>query len=87
MKHFVLSLKVYIEKFDNNDFSIWQLKMYGASIVQGRNKERGKLGKNICNYCHKEGHWKVDCPKLKGNKKPFDKSFASVEANIAEEVM
>ena len=57
----------------------------GALVVQGRNKERGKLGKNTCSYCYKEGHWKVDCPKLKGKKKSFDKSFASVDANIAED--
>ncbi|KAB2626590.1 phosphatidylinositol 4-kinase alpha 1-like [Pyrus ussuriensis x Pyrus communis] len=78
MKPSVSLVKVDIEKFDSNDFGIWQLKMR-------RNKERSKLGKNICSYCYKEGHWKVDCPKLKGKKKPFDKSFASVNANIAED--
>ncbi|KAB2602240.1 phosphatidylinositol 4-kinase alpha 1-like [Pyrus ussuriensis x Pyrus communis] len=85
MKPSVSSVKVDIEKFDGNDFCIWQLKIYGALVVQGRNKEGGKLGKNTCSYCYKEGHWKVDCPKLKGKKKAFDKSFASVEANIAED--
>ncbi|CAN6552073.1 unnamed protein product [Malus baccata var. baccata] len=82
MKPSVSSVKVDIEKFDGNDFGIWQLKM--LLVVQGRNKEMSKLGKNICSYCYKEGHWKVDCPKLKGKKKLFDKSFASVDANIAE---
>ncbi|KAM0985898.1 hypothetical protein ACFX2C_013128 [Malus domestica] len=57
----------------------------GVLVVQGRNKERSKLGKNTCSYCYKDGHWKVDCPKLKGKKKLFDKSFASVDANIAED--
>ncbi|TQE03605.1 hypothetical protein C1H46_010736 [Malus baccata] len=57
----------------------------GALVVQGMNKEMSKLGKNICSYCYKEGHWKVDCLKLKGKKKLFDKFFASVDANIAED--
>ncbi|RXH67384.1 hypothetical protein DVH24_027531 [Malus domestica] len=83
MKPSVSSVKVDIEKFDGNDFGIWQLKMR-ALVVQGRNKERSKLGKNTYSYCYKEGHWKVNCPKLKGKKKSFDKSFASVDANIAE---
>ncbi|KAB2597784.1 phosphatidylinositol 4-kinase alpha 1-like [Pyrus ussuriensis x Pyrus communis] len=79
MKPSMSSVKVDIEKFGSNDFGIWQLKMCAL------NKERSKLGKNTCSYCYKEGHWKVDCPKLKGKKKPFDKSFASVDANIAKD--
>ena len=57
----------------------------GTLVVQGRNKERGKLRKNTCSYCYKEGHWKVDWHTHKGKKKSFDKSFASVDANIAED--
>ncbi|KAB2604787.1 phosphatidylinositol 4-kinase alpha 1-like [Pyrus ussuriensis x Pyrus communis] len=77
MKPSMSSVKVDIEKFDGNDFD-------GAFVVHGRNKERGQLEKNTCSYGYKEGHWEVDCPKLKGKKKAFDKSFASVEANIGK---
>ncbi|KAB2615789.1 phosphatidylinositol 4-kinase alpha 1-like [Pyrus ussuriensis x Pyrus communis] len=93
MKPSMSSVKVDIENFDGNDFAALNSKELnnkvsdtqdGAFVVHGRNKEMGQLEKNTCSYCYKEGHWEVDCPKLKGKKKAFDESFASVEANIGK---
>ena len=39
-----------------------------------------KLGKNQCAFCKKEGHWKIDYPRLKKEKgQKSDANFAQVD--------
>jgi len=64
----------------------WVENKSGALVVRGRgiendkNKNRGKSKnrKGNCNYCRQPGHWKVDCPKLKGNKETGEEALATI---------
>lgn len=42
----------------------------------------GLLGQNQCAYCKQEGHWKNECPKIKGRQKPVTQREPSSEANL-----
>ena len=54
-----------------------------------RSKSRSR--KEICNYCKKEGHWKIDCPKLqkkktkKKQKDTVNKSSDSGDAYVVKD--
>ena len=41
---------------------------------KGKVTSKSRLGKDECTFCHEEGHWKKDCPKLK--KKDKGKSIS-----------
>ena len=41
---------------------------------KGKVTSKSRLGKDECAFCHEEGHWKKDCPKLK--KKDNGKSMS-----------
>ena len=60
-----------------------------ALTVRGRNQNKkwekkgkvtlkSRLGKDECAFCHEEGHWKKDCPKLKKKDKGKSMSNACV---------
>ena len=52
---------------------------------QGKSKSRSgfrDLKRNQCALCKELGHWKVDCPKVKGKKKKL-----MTEANFAKVVI
>ena len=44
------------------------------SNKRGSSKSKSRIRKGKCNYCHKEGHWKPDCPKLKERGKSSENS-------------
>ncbi|KAL0402530.1 UNVERIFIED_CONTAM: hypothetical protein Slati_4282900 [Sesamum latifolium] len=50
---------------------------------KGRSKSRHRLSKDECAFYREKGHWKKDCPKLKGKGKS-DKNKSIAESNIAE---
>ncbi|KAM1386098.1 hypothetical protein ACFX2F_032598 [Malus domestica] len=50
---------------------------YGSGSNKGNLRSKSKTRNNTCNYCRKEGHWKVDCPKLKDN--------AGASANVVDD--
>ena len=45
---------------------------------KGKVTLKGRLGKDECAFCHEEGHWKKDCPKLKKKDKGKSMSDACV---------
>lgn len=53
-----------------------------SSSGGGKSRSRRNARKGKCNYCHKEGHWKVDCPLIKENERSNN---ADASANIAKE--
>ena len=46
-----------------------------------RSKSRARLSKDECAFCREKGHWKKDCPKLKGRP---DKEKAVADSNVSE---
>ena len=41
----------------------------GTSNNRGKSRSKSRKRKDKCNYCRQEGHWKVNCLKLKGKGK------------------
>lgn len=66
-----LKKKVSENLNDNQELSL---------AVRGREERnsRSKSRKGKCNYCHKEGHWKPECPKLKDRGKSSENSGEDV---------
>ncbi|KAL6226184.1 hypothetical protein ACLB2K_000147 [Fragaria x ananassa] len=55
-------------------------KNYGGkkkfhSRPRGNSKNRRSLGRDECAFCHEQGHWKKDCPKLKNRNKGTQRRF------------
>ena len=48
-----------------------------GDFEKSKTGDREDLKKNQCNFCKEEGHWKIDCAKLKPKKE------SKSEANIA----
>lgn len=42
----------------------------------------GKSDSNVCNYCHQEGHWKKECPPLRGKSNTSQVKSAGLAASI-----
>ena len=66
---------------EHQDESVEALIVRGRSQnkkweTRGKVTSKGRLGKDKCAFCHEEGHWKKDCPKLK--KKDKGKSMSDV---------
>lgn len=49
---------------------------------RGKSRSKSTTRKGKCNFCHKEGHWKSECPKLKEKKGTSDKTST---ASVAED--
>lgn len=59
-------------------------KKSGNNRGKSRSKSRTRKGK--CHYCHKEGHWRADCPRIKEKKEINNFSSNSDDvANIVED--
>lgn len=55
-------------------------KECGLNSNRGNSRSKSKTRNNTCNYCRKEGHWKVNCLKLKD--KYYSSSNFGASANV-----
>ena len=55
----------------------------GQGTWKGRSKSRVGEDRNKCFYCKEEGHWKRNCPKLKGNWKNASKASEASSSMVA----
>ena len=49
-----------------------------SSCSRGKSRSKSRYRKGRCRYCKKEGHWKVECPKLKEKKEVYIGNAATV---------
>ena len=66
---------------EHRDRSLEALTMRGRSQNKkwekmGKVTSNSRLGKYVCTFCHENGHWKKDCPKLKKKDKSMSMSDA-----------
>ena len=68
---------------EHQDESVEALTMRSRSQnkkweTRGNVTSKGRPRKDECAFCHEEGHWKKDCPKLKKKDKDKFMSYACV---------
>ncbi|PRQ16367.1 putative RNA-directed DNA polymerase [Rosa chinensis] len=78
-----LKKKVLENLNDNQDHGL-VVRGREESSNRGSSRSKSRIRKGTCHYCHKEGHWKPECPRLKHRGKYSEKSSGD-DANYVDD--